>query len=85
MAVDLAPKEATGAALGVIGISSYMAAGLQDIVSGALIETGKTIVDGATIYDFHQIRIFWTAAAAISLLLLGIIVLKTGKKKTTKN
>ena len=84
MAVDLAPKEATGAALGVIGISSYMAAGLQDIVSGALIETGKTIVDGATIYDFHQIRIFWTAAAAISLLLLGLIVLRANKKQLNK-
>lgn len=76
MAVDIAPKEATGAALGVIGVSSYLAAGLQDIVSGALIEANKTVADGVTVYDFHSIRIFWTAAALVSLLLLSVILLR---------
>lgn len=38
MAVDIVPRKATGAALGVVGISSYIAAGLQDITSGYLIQ-----------------------------------------------
>ena len=38
MAVDIVPRKATGAALGVVGISSYIAAGLQEITSGYLIE-----------------------------------------------
>lgn len=38
MAVDIVPRKATGAALGVVGISSYVAAGLQEITSGYLIE-----------------------------------------------
>ena len=49
MAIDIAPKEATGAAVGVIGIASYAAAGLQDVVSGFLIESRKGIVGGNTV------------------------------------
>ena len=30
MAVDIVPRKATGAALGVVGVASYIAAGLQD-------------------------------------------------------
>ena len=74
MAVDIAPKEAAGAALGVIGESSYMAAGIQDIVSGFLIESRKVIVDGMTVYDFSSIRVFWVVAAGMSLLLLAVIL-----------
>lgn len=81
MAVDIAPKEATGAALGVIGVSSYMAAGFQDIVSGFLIESRKTMVDSVAVYDFHAIRVFWVAAAAVSLLLLVIILAESRRRK----
>src|SRR5690606_4236409 len=52
MAVDLAPKQATGAALGIIGVASYIGAGLQDILSGTFIEKGKTVSQGITYYDF---------------------------------
>ena len=31
MAVDIVPRKATGAALGIVGISSYVAAAVQDI------------------------------------------------------
>ena len=34
MAVDIVPRKATGAALGVVGIASYCAAGIQDVASG---------------------------------------------------
>ena len=59
MAIDLAPKSATGAAVGVIGIASYIAAGIQDIVSGFFIESKKQIIDGIEVIDFSFIRMFW--------------------------
>ena len=78
MAVDIAPAEAAGATAGVIGMASYAAAGLQDIVSGYLIEGKKVMVevmeDGVmkqvAQYDFSSIRLFWLAAGAASLALL---------------
>lgn len=70
MAVDIAPAEAAGATAGVIGMASYAAAGMQDIVSGYLIEGRKVMVDGVAKYDFTAIRFFWLAAAALSLALL---------------
>ena len=73
MAVDIAPAEAAGATAGVIGMASYAAAGLQDIVSGYLIEGRKVMVDGVAQYDFSAIRIFWLVAAGLSLALLVYI------------
>ena len=47
MAVDLAPRIATGAALGIAGMGSYIGAGLQSVFSGYLIkklpETVETV------------------------------------------
>lgn len=85
MAVDVAPAEAAGAAAGVIGIASYAAAGLQDIVSGFLIEGRKTIIDGAAQYDFTAIRFFWAGAAFASLILLLFIYFKARQKKIREN
>ena len=39
MAVDIAPKQSSGAALGVVGIASYIGAAIQDFVSGMTIES----------------------------------------------
>ena len=69
MAIDIVPRKATGAALGVVGISSYIAAGLQDITSGYLIEFNTTQVNGVDIYNFGPVSWFWLAAALISFLL----------------
>ena len=69
MAVDIVPRKATGAALGVVGISSYIAAGLQDITSGYLIQGYMTQVDGVTVYDFGPVIWFWTAASIVSFVL----------------
>jgi len=69
MAVDIASKKASGAALGIVGVMSYAAAGIQDIASGYLIENNKSIVDGVTLYDFNSISIFWISAAVISVVL----------------
>ena len=83
MAVDIAPAEAVGAAAGVIGIASYFAAGIQDIVSGFLIEGKKTMVDGVQMYDFEAIRYFWIIAAALSLTFL--LFIWSRRKKTAIN
>lgn len=65
MAVDLVPREATGAALGIVGIASYAAAGLQNIVTGLLLD--NQIVDG--VHDFSYVSWFWLGSAIISFLL----------------
>ena len=80
MAVDIAPAEAAGATAGVVGLASYAAAGLQDIVSGYLIEGRKIMVDGVAQYDFSAIRFFWIAAASASLLLLVYIYIHARRK-----
>lgn len=69
MAVDIVPRKATGAALGVVGISSYVAAGLQDITSGYLIQYNTEQVAGVDVYDFGPVSWFWLAAALISFVL----------------
>lgn len=73
MAVDIAPKKASGAALGVVGIASYIGAGLQDILSGNLIGDSKVMVDGMAVYDFSSIRFFWIGAAALSCVLCATL------------
>ena len=73
MATDIAPKKASGAALGVVGIASYIGAGLQDIMSGQLIGDSKMIVDGIVAYDFSAIRYFWIGAAGLSVVFCAML------------
>ena len=73
MAVDIAPRNASGAALGVVGIASYIGAGLQDVMSGVLIEGQKTVVNGTDVYDFTYINWFWIGAALLSTLLALLV------------
>ena len=70
-AVDIAPKKAAGAAMGFIGVFSYLAAATQDRISGYLIEQGTTLVDGVRLYDFSQVILFWVGSSVVSLILLG--------------
>lgn len=69
MAIDIAPKNASGAALGVVGIASYIGAALQDIMNGVLIENNRLSVDGVEVYDFTAVSYFWIGAALMSVLL----------------
>lgn len=73
MAVDLAPKNASGAALGVVGVASYIGAGVQDIMSGWLIEGHKHFVNGSEVYDFTYINYFWIGAALMSVILTLLV------------
>ena len=68
-AIDIAPKRAAGAAMGFIGVFSYLAAALQDQISGHLIEGGMTVVDGVRHYDFSAVIWFWIGASVVSLIL----------------
>lgn len=69
MAVDIVPRKATGAALGIVGISSYVAAGIQDIASGYLIQGYAEGDMGEAVYDFGPVSMFWLAAALVAFLL----------------
>lgn len=79
MAVDIVPRKATGAALGVVGAASYVAAGVQDVASGWLIDgysTSTEVLNAATgkmetviHYDFKPVAIFWIVASVISFVL----------------
>ena len=64
MALDIVPRKATGAALGLVGISSYVAAGIQDAVSGLLI--GGPDAGG---YDFTAVSVFWLASCLLAFVI----------------
>lgn len=65
MAIDLVPRQATGAALGIMGMASYAAAGLQNVITGVLMDNGGLSAG----HDFTYVRWFWLGAAVISFLL----------------
>ena len=90
MAVDIVPRKASGAALGIVGMVSYAAASIQEKVSGYLVnsniteeivkvanESGEMVEQTIKHYDFSQAAIFWIGASVISFLLP---ILTWGKK-----
>jgi OPA family sugar phosphate sensor protein UhpC-like MFS transporter len=80
MAVDLVPKSAAGAALGVCGMASYVGAALQSVVSGYLIRSNDDPL--AKINKFYDVTfdvfgkqlsvdwvaLFWIGAATLSVI-----------------
>lgn len=68
-AVDICPKRVAGAAMGLIGVFSYIGAAVQENVSGHLIERGMTVVNGVRVYDFDTVIWFWLGASFVSMLL----------------
>lgn len=72
-AIDIAPKKAAGAAMGFIGIFSYIGAGIQDQISGLLIEKGCRLVDGALTYDFSKVIMYWIGSSALSMILAATL------------
>ena len=65
MALDFVPRKATGAALGIVGVFSYAASGLQSMASGFLID--GFVSDG--VYDFGPVSIFWLVACLLAFVL----------------
>jgi OPA family sugar phosphate sensor protein UhpC-like MFS transporter len=73
IAVDIMPVRAAGGVKGVIGLFAYIGAGTQDWISGKLIQSGKSVVQGVEIYDFSQAFIFWIGASIASMLLATLV------------
>lgn len=73
LAIDSVPKEAAGAALGMVGIASYLGAGMQDAASGYLIENFKIGTGTAARYDFLPASVFWVGASTVSVLITAVI------------
>ena len=80
MAVDLVPRKATGAALGIVGMVSYACASLGEKISGWLVniseqtvetinEAGQVVTETVEVYDFSAASIFWVGSSVISFLL----------------
>lgn len=82
MAVDIVSKKASGAALGVVGIASYVGAGIQDLVSGITIQSGKVAGEGTAAYDFSVVSWFWIGAAILSVI-CTVIVWQMAKKRSS--
>lgn len=72
-AVDIAPKKAAGAAMGFIGVFSYIGAAIQERISGFLIRQGTTVVNGVRQYDFGNAVIFWLATSILSMILAALL------------
>jgi OPA family sugar phosphate sensor protein UhpC-like MFS transporter len=59
--------------MGFIGIASYVGAGIQDIISGYLMEHNKTIINGIANYNFTSLISFWIGSSLLSLLLALLV------------
>ena len=67
--IDICPKRVAGAALGFVGVFSYLGAAVQDNVSGWLIQSHMTTVGKVHHYDFGPVILFWVGASVVSLIL----------------
>ena len=78
-AIDIAPKNISGAAMGFIGLFSYIGAGIQEKISSLLIKTPEIDNTSAALYSFDDAIFFWIFASVVSFLLS----LTLWNKKTT--
>ncbi len=72
-AVDIAPGGSAGLAVGMIGMFSYIGAGLQETISGSLIQTGTSLVNGVAHIDFGPAITFWVGASVASMVLAATL------------
>lgn len=85
-AVDIIGRRAAGAAMGFIGIISYLGSALQEWISGRLIQRGLTtetitqlndqgqaITTTVKHYDFSDAIIFWIGASVVSVVLAATL------------
>jgi OPA family sugar phosphate sensor protein UhpC-like MFS transporter len=76
-AIDIAPKRVAGAAMGFIGVFSYLGAGVQDYISGKLIYASEIRVvfsigeNSPTVffYDYTVPIMFWVGGSVVSIIL----------------
>lgn len=77
MAIDLVSRRAAGAAMGLVGLFSYLVAGIQDTVSGYLLDASKVVVNGTTTYSFRLVFVVWIGALILSTALAASLWLFT--------
>ena len=70
IAMELCSPRATGAALGMVGGFIYLVAGMQSLISSALIEGGRS---GNT-YDFGDARLLWIGAPVAAVVLIAVLL-----------
>ena len=80
MAIDLVSRRAAGAAMGLVGLFSYLVAGVQDTLSGYLLDASKVVVNGTTTYSFRLVFAVWICALALSTALAASLWV-FGKRK----
>ena len=76
MAVDLVPRNAAGAAMGIVAVLTYVGAAVQSRVSALFIETAKTggklastfVTTTVFGHEVDAIAIFWIGMAVLSVL-----------------
>ncbi len=66
MAIDLVSRKAAGAAMGLVGLLTYIVAAVQDTLSGYLIDASRTVVNGAAVYSFRMVFAVWIGALVLS-------------------
>jgi OPA family sugar phosphate sensor protein UhpC-like MFS transporter len=72
-AVDICPKRVAGAAMGVIGVFSYIGAAIQENISGVLIDQNSHMVGTDRVYDFAPVILFWIGSSIVSALLAATL------------
>ena len=66
--------------MGLVGLVSYLVAGVQDTLSGYLLDVSKVVANGKTTYSFRLVFAFWIGALLLSLLLAASLKL-FGRRK----
>jgi OPA family sugar phosphate sensor protein UhpC-like MFS transporter len=72
-AVDICPKRVAGAAMGVIGVFSYIGAAIQENISGVLIDQNSHMVGADRVYDFGPAILFWIGSSFVSMILAATL------------
>ena len=55
--------------MGLVGLFSYLVAGVQDTLSGYLLDVSKIVVNGTTTYSFRTVFGVWIGALVLSTML----------------
>jgi len=69
IAVDICSKRATGAAMGIVGMFSYIGAAVQDWISGSLVGMTDVMVGNNHVYNYDYAFCFWLTSAALAVVL----------------
>lgn len=72
-AVDICPKRVAGAAMGVIGVFSYIGAAIQENISGVLIDQHSHMAGADRVYDFGPVIWFWIGSSIVSMILAATL------------